>query len=285
MSETDLPARTVSELYRACRSALAAGLGRASPHVQIDGSGYVRSIDDNLIQGVSPSDFEQELRQGDGNELEDKFFASHSSSALAVNCFAPLKGALSALNSIGADGCPAIHFERKCEHGLGTKPPNLDVLLEASTGHILAIESKCLEPIESDHCAKFSPRYKERIADARRNDPWFHEMGRLVESPQSYRRLHAAQLVKHAFGIAHTFAGRPAALLYLYWEPSNANEIAAFEDHRREIADFTHRIAGGFPAFASLSYRALWDRWGHSQQPEWLRQHVHRIRARYDVAV
>lgn len=274
-----------SELYRACCSGLAAALKRATPHAQIDGNGYVRAMEENLVEGVHLSDFEQDLRQGDGSELEGKFLAAHSSSALAVNCFAPLKGALEAVDSIDFDGCPTVRFERKCPHGLGTKPPNLDVLLETAAGPVLAIESKCLEPIQCNHVAEFSTRYEERITDRRRNDPWFYEMRRLVENPRWYRRLDAAQLVKHAFGIAHTFAGRPATLLYLYWEPSSANEFAAFRDHRREIADFANRIAGGFPSFASLSYRDLWERWGRAEQPESLRRHVQRIRERYDVAV
>lgn len=57
----------------------------------LDEKGYVSEVGQNLIEGVHLVDFEADLRQGDGNELEEKFRAAHSSSALAVNTFAPFK--------------------------------------------------------------------------------------------------------------------------------------------------------------------------------------------------
>ena len=56
-----------------------------------DGKGYSPSLQDNLVLGVCLEQFKDDLLQGHGNELETKFRAVHSSSALAVNCCARFK--------------------------------------------------------------------------------------------------------------------------------------------------------------------------------------------------
>jgi hypothetical protein len=88
----------------ASRSALIHGLQRSAPKVALDKKGYVSDASQNLIEGVHLSDFEADLRQGDGNELEGKFRAAHSSSALAVNTFAPFKAKPAELRLLGAGG-------------------------------------------------------------------------------------------------------------------------------------------------------------------------------------
>ena len=74
-------------------------------------------------------------------------------------------------------------------------------------------------------------------------------------------------------------------LLYLFWEPANADEFSVFREHRREIAEFADRVRGSNPAFAAMSYRELWQGWGDADPPLWLAQHLARLRARYDVAI
>ncbi|HEY1612341.1 MAG TPA: hypothetical protein VGF97_01440 [Rhizomicrobium sp.] len=238
----------------------------------------------NLIDGVRLSDFEADLHQGDGNELAGKFRADHSSSALAVNSFAPFKAAPEALRLQGEQSFSSLCFERKCPHGLaGRRSPNLDVFAEGPAG-IVAIESKCLEPM-TPHIANFAPAYDAEIRDARRATPWFRQMHMLSENPRQYRWLDAAQLVKHAFGIAYSFPDRPTTLLYLYWEPTNPDEYPFFKEHRDEVARFASSTAGSAPAFAAMSYPQLWRHWSHKADCGWLRAHVDRLNARYSVAV
>lgn len=267
----------------ACRSALIQGFARCAPHTFLDEKGYVGEAVANLIDGVALADFEADLRQGDGNELAGKFRAAHSSSALAVNTFAPFKSRPHELQIPGGDGFQSLCFEQKCPHGLlGRRSPNLDVVLVGATG-VLAIESKCLEPL-TPHVAEFAPAYDAEIRGARRDTPWFREMLRLIREPRTYRWLDAAQLVKHAFGIAHTFRDRPTTLLYLFWEPSNPEAYPIFAEHRAEVARFAECIRVGSPNFFAMSYPELWRSWDASPRPEWLRQHVARLRARYAVA-
>ena len=160
---------------------------------------------------------------------------------------------------------------------------NLDVLLESPDG-VVAIESKCTEHLHR-HKAHFKPAYDTEIRDERRNSSWFREMRRLVEDPEAYFWLNAAQLVKHAFGLAYTFRDRPVILLYLFWEPPNSEALPIFAEHRAEVARFAELVSGGGPEFVAMSYPELWRWWDTLLEPEWLPTHVARLRARYAVPV
>ncbi len=268
----------------ACRSALIRGFLSSAPHAVLDEKGYVSEGSQNLIEGVRLADFEADLRQGDGNEMLKKFRAAHSSSALAVNTFAPFKANPAALRLPGGRDFATLCFERKCPHGVvGRRSPNLDVLADGANG-LVAVESKCLEHL-TPHQAQFAPAYDAQIRDERRESAWFLEMKRLVQGPRSYRWLDAAQLVKHAFGLAFTFGKRPATLLYLFWEPSNPEAYSAFSEHRAEVTRFAKSIAGGEPRFVAISYPELWKLWEAHPEPEWLPAHIGRLRARYGLAV
>jgi hypothetical protein len=248
-----------------------------------DAKGYVSELALNLIEGVRLIDFEADLRQGDGNELEEKFRAAHSSCALVVNTFGPFKSDPAALALPGGRGFTSLHFERKCPHGLiGRRPPNLDAVADGPSG-VVAIESKCLEPL-TPHVAKFAAAYETGITDERCKTAWFEMMQQLVIDPSTYRWLDAGQLVKHAFGVAATFTDRPATLLYLYWEPSNPEVYPIFAEHRAEVRRFGSSVGGSKPEFVAMSYPELWRSWDSSSKPEWLPAHVGRLRARYGVA-
>jgi len=215
--------------------------------------------------------------------MAKKFRAAHSSTALAVNTFARFKPNAAALLLPSNGGFATLHFERKCPHGLrGRKSPNLDVLVEGPNG-VVGVESKCTEHL-SRHTAEFSTVYNTEIKDKRRQTPWFYEMERLVSDPRTYCWLDAAQLVKHAFGLAYTFPERPATLLYIFWEPSNPEEHPIFAEHRAEVARFAASVSGAGPKFVSMSYPELWTFWDFQPEPAWLPAHVGRLRARYGVS-
>jgi hypothetical protein len=268
----------------AARSAIANALLGFSDGAVVDGKGYVADATQNLIEGVTLTDFEADLRQGDGNEMEGKFRAAHSSSALAVNNFAPFKHHLNDLKFPGIGDFDTLQFERKCPHGLvGRRSPNLDVFAQGPSD-IVAIESKFLEYL-SPHIAEFSPAYMAEILDGRRESPWFGEMLRLIGKPTCYRWLNAAQLVKHAFGILHTFPERKGTLLYLFWEPSDAASNPFFAEHRAEIGRFKEAVSGSNLKFEALSYPELWSFWLEQKPPAWLGEHIGRVKNRYSVSI
>ena len=134
---------------------------------------------------------------------------------------------------------------------MSSRSPNLDVFL-TDPGGTLGIESKLTEHLFR-HSAVFSPKYREKIQDERRESAWFDEMLRLEEDPKRYAWLDAAQLVKHAYGLAYTFSADPLTLLYLYWEPRHAEQLPLFVEHRGEVEAFSERVAGSRPAFRAMS--------------------------------
>jgi hypothetical protein len=262
-----------------------------NPKVVFDKSGYVRNVEDNILPGIDGSDFERDYRKGDGNELKKKIRAIHSSSALVVNCFGRFKQ-LPFIHGLTQSLDFTFEFEGKCSIGFDpSKHSNRDVaanldLLAVSRSNVVAVESKCTEYFTRGKNS-FSPAYFDEIGDqdSRRSGSWFAEMVRLSQAPKFYATLHAAQLIKHAFGLANHFSRRPAVLYYLYWEPTNADQIELCLTHRKEIADFALRVEGGNPAFRALSYDNLWNVWEQLDEPRWLETHVTLLRRRYGVAI
>jgi hypothetical protein len=263
---------------------LRAALARQRPDILIDDKGYAPDFRDTLLPLVATDDFEADLQAGDGNELQSKFRAAHSSSGLAVNCFAPFRNRTADLTLPGQGPFDALQFEQKCPTGLrGGRAPNLDVLLTGPT-RVVGIESKLTEFL-ARHRAAFSPAYADQIRDDRREQGYFREMLRLVDTPDSYVWLDAAQLIKHAFGLARCFRDRHVTLLYLYWEPANPNTSPEFSAHRQDIASFAERVAGSTPEFRAMSYPELWRTWDAVGPPDWLAQHLEALRDRYEVTL
>lgn len=276
-SDTKSPAG----IRAACIFGLAEGHENSRPGVPLDAHGYVPGAEDNLLPGLTLEDFAQDFEAGAGKELLGKFRAVHSSAALAVNSFAPLRAGDVPFDLAGHDGLHVEAFERKYPTGLArSQPPHLDVVT-SSPAALVAIESKCLEYLTPKQ-ADFSDRYRTEIIDERADGPWSAEILRLVaDKGPGYRWLDAAQLIKHAFGLARN-ADRPVTLVYLYWEPMDAGLSPLFAEHRQEIAEFAKRIAGGKPRFEALSYFELWDAWANSNDAR-LVAHVAAVRARYEV--
>ncbi len=71
------------------RWALSEALQRVRPDAALDAKGYVVRLEDNLLPGIARADIEAAFGAGAGQELEGKMRAPWSSSAFAVNSFAP----------------------------------------------------------------------------------------------------------------------------------------------------------------------------------------------------
>lgn len=263
--------------------ALTAALGAVNPNSSCDKQGYAGVLADNLVLGVAEDQFREDFAEGAGQELDGKMRAAYSSSALAVNCFARWRNDPSDLKLAGQTGFSRLQFEAKCPTGLSGTPPHLDLLLRGRDT-VLAVESKCTEHL-TDHAAEFSDAYRERITDDRRETEWFREMEELRERPKKYRFLDAAQLIKHYFGVARTYPNETVTLLYLFWEPANAEDVSLFADHRREIEVFSEAVSGSPVSFVSQSYPELWDEWRGSPEPVWLEEHLDNLGARYLVEI
>src|SRR3974390_265178 len=119
------------------KSALRSKFLSHSANRACDAKGYVRYPYENLIPGIGMKDFEDDLLDGDGDELRSKFCAIHSSSALVVNTFACFKLFPTFFQLFGEQGLQNIRFEKKFpifeKSSRHTSEANLDAFIERSS--------------------------------------------------------------------------------------------------------------------------------------------------------
>ena len=228
---------------------------------------------DNLLEGVTRADCEEDVSKGAGAETRDrrhksgvimpaKFCAPHSSSALAVNTFGPFRHQPAHLRLDGHTGFTAVQFEYPCNNGLGTGHlPHFDFFAESPDG-VIAVESKFLEPL-GRKTVEFKPLYdgpfrgaggRELVAE----EPWRAVFEELKSGQLHYEYLDAAQLVKHYLGLRVKFGQQNRTLLCLLWEPENVQDVAEFQAHRKEVIDFAARVKDCATRFVCVSYADLW---------------------------
>ena len=256
------------------------------PDVHLKKNGYVNSIEDNLIANLNLADFKSDFSQGKGNELDGKILAIHSSAALVVNCFAPFRkrGEIVDIPSLGK--FKVQNFEKKCPTGLRGTPPHLDVLLSNDSGHI-AIESKFTEHFKTT-TPVFKDAYFKKEWEIDTIDGFFKEMNRICgQSGGNYSYLDAAQLIKHAIGLANTYCEEVKALVYLYWRPLDLDSVpVAVRDiilqHETEIEQFSSRVNNSALKFHALCYNELWDRMEKTASTM-LKDQLTELRSRYSV--
>ena len=251
--------------------------------------GYVLEPEANLVSTVRWAELADDYAHGGGHELAGspgcaKFCAAHSSAALAANTFGPFRRHSERLILAGIGDFTAARFEHTCPTGLQGTSPHLD-FAAWKEGCVAAVESKFLEPL-TRHTAQFADSY-DRVM-AREADPcWRRMYESLKEQPRRFCHLDAAQLVKHYLGLRHTYGHTLAriALLYLYWEPTNADAWKVFDLHRREVATFAREVADSKVRFIALSHAALWDAWSREVTWPGIARHVAALKARYAFAI
>lgn len=253
---------------------------------------YLKDRVKNLVPGTTAELYEDEYRLGAGGELDwttrkgspcpPKMNAAHSSSALVVNSFAAWKLHLDELELFRPHTLDSLHFESKVPTGLGGIPPHLDFLAESTDKAVLAVESKLTEYLQA-HPAGFVPAYGARswpLGVA----AYAEVMRELQEDPERFVHLDAAQLVKHAFGLASLEGKRDIRLLYLFWEPRNQHAYPEFKLHRQEAERFSASVAGASVKFCWKSYSELWEEWELTGR-EWLQLHARELLRRYAVDI
>lgn len=228
---------------------------------EIDGRGYVSSVDANLWRPLSETSRDA-FEKGSGSELKCKMRALHSSSALAVNFFDYWTiGDRTVLEKLlDLPSTPnSMEFEAQFPTGLRGTPPNIDVLIILDSGQTVAIESKFTEWLirKSLRNPIFNPKYfpaadgpwKRRGLDACQSLAADIQIGR-----QQFLHFDAPQMLKHALGLATNLHGS-FSLWYIYFE-CRGRESAI---HNAEIKMFADRV-GAEIGFKSLTYQYLFSR-------------------------
>lgn len=233
----------------------------------VDARGYLPNIEANLFRPLSEPT-RLNFTRGSGSELVDtptrpaKIRALHSSSALAVNVFDHWQGRNAAplMAALGLTGTLAsLRFEAQYPTGCGGTPPNLDVALTMDGGHVVGIESKFSEWLTPKSHARmpFSPAYFPAGDGlwARRGLEACQVLATAIAaSERRYTYLDAAQLLKHALGLA-THLPTGFTLLYVYFDQPGPESA----QHRAEAADFAACVDAALH-FRALTYQDVIDR-------------------------
>ena len=252
-----------------------------------DSRGYLNDFELNLMKPIS-SRTRMAFINGSGSELMDtpsrpaKMRALHSSSALAVNVFdswvdedtSILRSALEIEKTI-----VSISFEEQFPTGLNGIPPNLDVALKSSLGHIIGIESKFSEWLtpKSKNKDSFKPKY---FPDGK--SLWGNyglaktqEMAQAIyNGSENFRYLDAPQLLKHALGMATQLEGR-FSLFYIYYDCPDGHETKI---HKNEVNRFAE-VVGEELRFKAISYQKLFRTLDESDRVN--QDYIEYLRRRY----
>jgi hypothetical protein len=225
----------------------------------------VRALEDNLRAPLSAGAIAELARGSElapGSTRPPRALALGSSAALVLNVFAywrerepaPL---VAALGIAERDGSPTLSFEEPLPTGLAGEPPTTDVALRWPCGRLVAIESKFGEWLvrRPRHRRVFKDKYfppdSQVFADA-----GLPRCQTLAEALQRGEErclwLNAAQILKHALGLARSGASS-AALVYLYYDWRGREQAA----HRAEV-DRVHSALAGEVEMAALTYQELY---------------------------
>jgi hypothetical protein len=232
---------------------------------------YCSSVDNNLFEPLSARAREQ-IQSGDGGELKKKgdqkarMCAVHSSSILPVNVFhywqsrGDFDAIASACGFCKSGSCPSndLQFEAKFPIFDGsTRHPNLDVTFVNPPGshyRFFSVESKFTEPYTSRGHSGVQGTYLEA------SKIWMGlpNLRRLAETisrdDSTYRRLHAAQLIKHILGLVRGSGGKGRFRLLYLWFDTLGKPGA---EHREEIERFSDIAGQDGVKFHSMTYQEL----------------------------
>lgn len=223
---------------------------------------YTLTVGDNLFGGSLMPVVRKAFECGAGGELRGDIptmSALHSSAAMTVNLFqywasgADFGGLNECLELSDRPVASAVFESRfpvcpsAAERGFMTDP-HLDFALRYCGGGRVGVECKLFEPYGRLSAKRLSERYL--TLDSWAEIPhWRRLAERLCDNGDGYRRLDAAQLVKHALGLKAGAERGSWRLVYLYLDAPG--EEAA--EHTTEIRRFQEAIASDGRVFSAVS--------------------------------
>lgn len=253
--------------------------------VRYDAHGCVRQLGDNLRAPLDEAAL-AELRRGSelapGSARPARLYSLCSSAALVVNVFdwwrgrdqTPLLRAL----GVGGAGGTVLRFEEPLPTGLPGDPPTVDVALYRPDGRCVVVESKFAEWLAPRPRGKraFKDKYfaQGRPVWAAAGLPRCQSLAEeLQDGRERLKYLNAAQLLKHALGLANN-GFSTSALVYLYYDRPGKEAPA----HRAEIDRVLERLAPEIELHVS-TYQELFR--GLRDGPELERGYVDYLAQRY----
>jgi hypothetical protein len=279
------------------RTALTIALRESLPPgvvAQFVGGSHARRFADNLLPGLSQAQItalRQQILAGAGGELRPSksgrvpAHAPYSSAALAANAFGRWLGSEEKLRIAELAGfSPPLEIEsrQKISHGGGIA--NFDCLLH-NDDIVVGVESKLTETLVPHKPVVWKDAYYRAEIEALLDDGWRGAFVASRDGEWHPEHLGLEQLIKHALALASRFADRELHLVYVWWEPTNADEIEEVHAHRAEVNELSRRLDESVPRLHALTYAELFAQWHDAPSPAWVSEHLTQLHSRYMLAV
>ena len=255
------------------------------------------------LPGVPGAKLERIIKLSQGNEIDSgQFDGPNSSSNLAANAFGYFfehPGKLPALPGCRAEGWPALSLAIESpvrlpeEEGRERRPARLDALIVTEMD-LIGVESKRYETF-------FKPP-SETIGAYWSGDIWGKKMDgyqavrcQLRSNPDSFKHLHAFQLIRHALALrTEVHRGNDhhelsPILFYVYAEPSRDEHGVPLrpceiprKPLRDEIEHFRQLVQHDEVRFVPRSYAQLLGNWVKNGCSD-VRTHAEAVTRRFQV--
>ena len=207
-----------------------------------------------------------------GSEIRSGKFANPASSAaLAANVFGwflprPEKLLIPIGSNNVFQNVQSVSLEAEVRFPWrGGRHPSLDALV-ITRAEVIGIEAKRYEPFRSKTAPVFSEAFERGVWSGL--DGYNALRKKLMTGDIAFRHLDAAQLIKHALGLAAE-AERSVlkpVLIYLHaaperWPDGRAVQPSQKIAHLAEINKFNAAVAGDRVVFLPMSYRTMLECW------------------------
>ena len=233
--------------------------------VRYDAHGCVRELAANLqapLDEAARDELERGSELAPRSARRARLYALCSSAALVVNVFGRWRGRdqtplLRALGVTGPGGT-RLTFEEPLPTGVPGDPPTVDVALFRPDRRCVAVESKLAEWLvpRPRRLRAFKDKYfaQGRPVWAAVGLPQCQALAEeLQDGRERFKYLNAAQLLKHALGLANNGLST-SALVYLYYDRPGKEAVA----HRAEIDRVLERLTPEIELHVS-TYQALFS--------------------------
>lgn len=256
--------------------ALTSALQNDHDHVPLRTDARRLNTRDLFIKGVAERDLPVSVGRA-------RLHTAHSGMALAINSFFPWRQASDQLELANHEGFGAIQFDVRCPTGLRGTPPHLDVLA-LRDDHAVAVTVRSVEYLTKRR-SPIAESYDGLLLRTPGMQPWHDHLAAWRTGEAGYRHVDLPALIKYATALGQTFPDRTSTLLYLYWEPLDADAYDVFRRHRNELDALTGAVGGARVDFTAKTFDHLWQDWSKRTSPVWLANHVARLRRRYAVTL
>lgn len=244
---------------------------------------WTYTLTENLFEPLLP-EVREEIESGDGGELvanspgEGNMYALHSSSALACNLFHYWRSRraiepIARACAIPSSDCVSLRFE--VQHQIDRRfrrAPNLDAEIAYSPSdrwRATGIECKFCEPFSGYEHAGLAARYLE-ISGCWKAYPALKALATEISpADKTYKRFHAAQVIKHILGLSRTYGAGQFRLLYVFYDVAGPDG----DEHRDEIERFRRVVLKDGIHFQAETYQGIIRRLAQSESkshPEYI---------------